>query len=520
MDAQLKNVQTDTLVLKNGHLAILVGKPSLTNIRWLIVGVKYQADETGANLLTGEIWIDELRLSNVRKDKGVAMRARADFKWSDFFTLNGEYNRKDADFHTVNERFGEGANSRSGNLNASIQLHRFLPASWGFSIPVSTTYSKNLSTPKYIPGTDILLNKSNPLLKQYQNNSEQRGLNVSISKQSKSRNFFMRALVDPVSGTFSYSRNDMSNSMTKFSNSVTMNGSFRYRLSPSGQTYVLPFQFLGKKGIFKKLAQAKFNYLPTSLNFDLTANKSNSNSETREGIVRQDTTAMISKNFDTAFQPFQMLTIDYSKSMSSDMRFEPDWTTVLTTLNPGIPTQNDQTFGVGLNPKIISWFNPSTKYTANYRWSDNFQMKSQGTGTSASISTSISLNGTFDPTKFIQMFSRKKSSKAPVIRKPVVQQLPKSEEPGKESPEKTKSEQAKDDGKSFHILSIFSGIGGVFKKIDPNTVSVTDTKSSNDYGILGTPDLGYQFGFSLDPHVPVSPNLTSNRSSQKQDYRV
>jgi cell surface protein SprA len=520
------SANSDSLTLKNGHRAIIVGKPSLTNVRWLVVGVRYKANATSGNLFSGELWIDELRLSNVRKDKGMAMRAKVDFQLSDLFTLNGQYNRKDADFHTVNERFGEGSNSEGKSLNASLQLHRFFPSSWGISIPVSTTYNNNLSIPKYIPGTDILLNASNPLLNEYQNKSEQKGFNVSISRSGKSRNFLMRALVDPVSGSFNYSRSDMSNSMTKYSRSITSNGSFRYRLSPSGQNYVLPFSWVGKKGLLKKMSQVKLTYLPTSVNFDLTANKSNSNSESRisgseKGIERSDTTASLTKSFDIGFQPFQILTLDYSKSMSSDMRFVPDWGVVFTDLNPGIPTSNDQTFGIGLNPKIVSWFNPSTKYNANYKWSDNFQMKNQGTGTSSSISTTLSLNGTFDPAKFLQMFSRKKSTKNQAPRKPVIQAPPKQEKDAQSDVDPAKKKTEKNAaGSSFTLFTALSKAGGLFKKIDPITVSVTNTRSSNDFGILGTPDMRYQFGLSMDPNVEFSPNLTSNRSNQREDYRI
>lgn len=516
VQAQISNVHTDTMTILNGQKIILVGKPSLTNIRWLIAGVKNK----GSNLFIGQIWLDELRLSNVRKDKGMAMRARADFKLSDFFTINGEYNRKDADFHTVNERFGEGSNTRGGNLNASIQLHKFLPASWGFSIPVSTTFTKNQSTPKYIPGTDIILNKSNPLLNQYQSNSEQKGLSISVSKSSKSRNIFTRVLLDPVSSSFNFAQSKMNNSMTEYAKTISAGGSFRYRLTPSNQNYIQPFLWLGKKKFLKGLAQSKFNYLPTSLNFDLTGNKSNSNSKTREGVITSDTTAILSRNFDTGFQPFQMLSIDYSKSASSDMRFTPNWNVILTDMDPGLPTEKNQNFSIKLNPKLFPWFSPNAGYSANYRWNDNPQLKNQGTGTSASITSSLTLSGSFDPGKLIQGFAKKKASaKPPQIRQPVIpEQSPKNDgnKDNKAKPEPGKKEESK----PFILISALSSIGGLFKKIDPISVNITESTSSNDFGILGTPDLNYQFGFSMNPRVRFSPNLTSNRSSQRNDSRL
>jgi cell surface protein SprA len=515
VQAQIQDVHSDTTIIRNNQQIILVGKPSLTNIRWLIVGIK----NNGNAPFVGQIWLDELRLSNVRKEKGMAMRARADFKLSDFFSLNGEYNRKDADFHTVNERFGEGSNTRSGNLNASIQLHKFLPASWGFAIPVTTTFAQNLSTPKYIPGTDILLNKNNPLLTRYQNISKQNGVSVSLSKSSKSRNVFTRILLDPVSGSFNFAQSDMSNSMTEYAKTISSSGSFRYRLTPSNQNYIQPFQWLGKKGFLKTIALSKFNYLPTSLSYDLTGNKSNANSKTREGVLTSDTTATLTRNFDTGFQPFQILSVDFSKSASSDMRFTPNWGVIFTDLDPGLPTEKNQNFTVKLNPKIFSWLTHNASYSANYRWSSNPQLKNQGTGTNASITSSMTLSGSFDPGKMMQgLFKKKPTAKTPQIRQPILPQSPKKEDAKNEAakPETGK----KGESKPFILTSVLSGFGGVFKKIDPISINITESTSSNDYGILDTPDLSYQLGFSMDPKVRFSPNLTSNRSSQRNDSRL
>lgn len=505
VQAQLKNAYTDTLLLPNGHKAILVGKPSLTNIRWLIVGVQNK----GNTPFTGEIWIDELRLSNVRKDRGMAIRAKMHFDWAGVMGFNAEYNRKDADFHTVNERFGQGSNSRSGTLNGNIQLHKFLPTSWGFSIPVNVNYSKSLATPKYIPGTDIILNKSNPFLEQYQTNNEQKGMSISFSKGSKSRNWLVRTLLDPISTRFSYSQNDMSNSMTKYSQSVSTNSAFQYQLSPGRQNYFQPFRFLGKRRLLKPITQSKFYYLPTKFDIDLTANRTTRNSESREGIFLSDTTAQFSKSIGLGFQPFQMLTLDYNRAMNSDMRFIKDWSVIFSDFTPGFPISNTQTFGMGLTPKLVSWFSPSVRYNANYQWSDNFQMKNQGTGTSASISSSLNINGNLDFNNLLKSFGKKPGARTSPIRRPVTQ-------PPEGEKTQAPANQEKKGGFRFRL----PGPKAILQKLDPISMTMTQTWSSNDYGILGTPALNYQFGFSMDPKVRYSPNLSTNRKTQRKDFRL
>ena len=56
----------------------------------------------------GQVWMNELRLSNVKKDKGIALRASVDFAWADLLRFNGDINKQDADFHNVATRLAAG----------------------------------------------------------------------------------------------------------------------------------------------------------------------------------------------------------------------------------------------------------------------------------------------------------------------------------------------------------------------------------------------------------------------------
>ena len=48
----------------------IVGKPALNRLQYFTLIVKNTANEP----ISGELWIDELRLSGIKKEKGVAMR--------------------------------------------------------------------------------------------------------------------------------------------------------------------------------------------------------------------------------------------------------------------------------------------------------------------------------------------------------------------------------------------------------------------------------------------------------------
>ena len=512
-----KNALSDSLKLQNGHIVSVVGKPSLTNIRWLILGV---TNKDNKSPFSGGFWVDELRVSNVQKDKGMAMRARADLRFSDVIALNGEFTRQDADFHTVNERFGGGSNSIGGAANASIALHKFLPSSWGLVIPISLNYSKSLSTPKYLPNSDILINKRtmpDSLLKKIRSDAQQQGISVSFSK-SKSRNIFMRYLLDPFRSSMSYSRSDMSNSQILFSRNLNITGSLNYSLSLSGQNYIQPFKWLGNGWLLKKMSQIRFYYLPSILNIDFSGNQSNRSQETREGVLSKDTTANFTRRVNTAFKPFSTLSMDYSRSYSSDMR-RAEWSGVLADLSPGDATSEDQSFSTNFDPKIFSFFSPSFRFNSNYRWNNNVQMKAQGTNESASVGSSITIGGSFDPSRLVDSFSNKTTSAKPrTIRAPDKENLiPKQEEQKKDNNDKTNKKN------EFVLIALLKKTGSLIKKIDPISINLTQRDDRNDNGIVnGKPNFLYQFGFpgSSNLGFDYSQYVGSNKISKRNDLSL
>ena len=137
-----------------GEKIKIVGKPALNRLQYFSVGIKNTGDEP----ITGEVWLDELRLSGVKKESGVAMRVQSKFNLSDLGSATFAYSRQDADYHRLQERLSKKTNT-SENLNVSgkMDLHRLLPRSWGISIPLNGSITRNQSRPKYFSGEDILV---------------------------------------------------------------------------------------------------------------------------------------------------------------------------------------------------------------------------------------------------------------------------------------------------------------------------------------------------------------------------
>ena len=89
-------------VVLTGKKIIIKGEPALSRIQHFIVGINNKTNEP----ITGQVWIDELRLSGVKKEKGTAMRVQSNFQLADIGKASIIYNRKDADFHVLQQRLG------------------------------------------------------------------------------------------------------------------------------------------------------------------------------------------------------------------------------------------------------------------------------------------------------------------------------------------------------------------------------------------------------------------------------
>jgi hypothetical protein len=145
----------------NGKLIRIKGNPSLGAISQLYIGAINNGE---LRSYTGEIWVDELRLTNANDKTGEAAKAFIGFNLADLASFNGSIQYQTAEWRSVDGNRTEGrfssansANTRSWGLNGSVSLHKFYLERWGISLPFSFNINNTTSDPKYLPGNDILV---------------------------------------------------------------------------------------------------------------------------------------------------------------------------------------------------------------------------------------------------------------------------------------------------------------------------------------------------------------------------
>ncbi len=143
-----------------GSYYVVRGTPALTNIRYIWVGVENPVDK-GKAIVSGDIWFNELRVSDVDDTPGWAYRFDTQLKIADFGNATFNYSKMDPYFHGLDQRFGSRTNSVNWAASANFALERFLPSSMqGTSLPFSYSHTENIVNPQYFPNTDIRVDQA------------------------------------------------------------------------------------------------------------------------------------------------------------------------------------------------------------------------------------------------------------------------------------------------------------------------------------------------------------------------
>jgi cell surface protein SprA len=474
----------------DGTLWTVRGKPALRNIKILQAGV-FNMDKN--KLFTGEVWLNELRLSNVKKDKGIAMRARMDFAWADLLRVNGEINQKDADFHNVGERFGTGDNKFSGQFGANVNIDKFLPAKLGIAIPVSVNYSKSESTPKYMPGSDIEVTDALPdtTLEQIRNYTEKRGMSASFGFNTKSQNFVVKNIIRPFKASYSRNEGKGSNSRTEYSKNKSESGSASWGIVFGRNNFVRPFKFLEQSKYAVKLSDMKLYYSPQSFTTKIAGSRSASESMTRSGVLSENSTFKITRGMSGNMKFIESLTLDMSRNYTNDLRDMPDslvWDNIKSG-DLGELTNVDQNTTLKFNPKIFAWFTTNFNYNVNFRYAYNRQQKISAK--SATQGGNMSAGGNLNLSTLMKTIYKPKGGAARRSKSAPARRPPGEKKDGAAKPGKKKES-------NFRIMGIVTGFVEMF---DPFNVKYATRNNMTKYGLVGMPVTGFQLGLTEDPGV-------------------
>ena len=274
----------------------IVGNPNLANIRTVMIGVRNASRDQ--NRLTddgmpksGEIWVNELRLTEFNEKGGWAANARVNARLADFGSVTLSGNTVRAGFGSIEKKVNERSKENLMQYDASgnFELGKFFPKDAGVRIPVYAGYSQEISNPLYNPkDPDIEMSAylSNPeLSNEYKQDLKddardytmRKSLNLTNVKiESRSANKKNPLSISNFSTSLGYNEVFSRNVSTEFDIRKGYNGSFLYNYNNRPKPYE-PFKRTKNKLLRRRSMRIvrDFNvyYLPKMLSFRNDMNK-------------------------------------------------------------------------------------------------------------------------------------------------------------------------------------------------------------------------------------------------------
>ncbi len=183
----------------NGKEMAIYGNPNLGEVRGMLVSVLNPKRVDGPTLGV-EVWINELRLSQLNEQGGWAAIGRVDVQLADLGSLSLSASHRSIGFGNIDQRVNERAKEATTQLDFSsnLELGKLLPKALGLSIPFYGSYSSLSKTPQFDPfDLDVKLKDK---LNSVSSDKKDSIRNVAIEKETTSTINFTNVRVQPKAG--------------------------------------------------------------------------------------------------------------------------------------------------------------------------------------------------------------------------------------------------------------------------------------------------------------------------------
>ncbi|MGB4415783.1 MAG: cell surface protein SprA [Paludibacter sp.] len=316
----------------------VVGNPTISEVENIMIGIR----NVSGDIKSGEIWVNELRMSEFDEDGGWAAMGNMAVGLSDIGAVNLSGRMETAGYGSIESNVMDRRTDDLYQMNFStnMELGRFLPEKAKIQLPAYFSYTNETITPKYNPlDEDVLLSDAldniqnqkdrDTLIMVSQTVSKSRSFNISSAKiniKSKNPQFY-----DPanVSFTYSYSERNQTSAEVERNLEKQERAAVNYNFSFNPKPFE-PFKNIKalNKPAFKILSDLNFNYLPSSLSFNSDMNRLFSQVKLRD-LTQTGSANNFDLNFSKDFMWNRNFDIKYDLSRS--MHF-----TLQTAMNANI----------------------------------------------------------------------------------------------------------------------------------------------------------------------------------------
>ncbi len=398
---------------EKGNKVTVSGNPNLSSIRTIMIGVRNPKSGNNINVddglpKSGEIWLNELRLTDFNESGGWAANGRASARLADFGNVTFAGTTSTPGFGSIEQKMNERSREQiiQYDVSSNFEMGKFFKPESGVTIPIYAGYSKSLVNPQYNPlDPDIELKDAidqardqaeQDSIKRYSQNVVERKsfavTNVRLNKQGGGQPKIYS--ISNWSSSFSLNEMSSTNPNLEYYNTTKIRGNISYNYN-SRPKNVQPFKkvkFLSNNW-FRLIKDLNFYYLPSRLSFRTDMDRSYMEKQIRN-INNPDFIVQPTFKKDFYWNRYYDLKFDLSRNLKFDFSAtniaridEPEgrfyketdyyeeyrdsiWTNII---NMGRTTsyfhQFNLSYTIPINKiPLLDWMTMNARYNGTYGW--------------------------------------------------------------------------------------------------------------------------------------------------------
>ncbi|MCD4711022.1 MAG: cell surface protein SprA, partial [Bacteroidales bacterium] len=434
---------------EKGNRISVSGNPNMSSIRTIMIGVRnpkagnnpYGEDDGLPK--TGEIWLNELRLTDFNESGGWAANGRATLKLADFGNVTFAGNTSQPGFGSIEQKVQERQREQiiQYDVSSNLQMGKFFKQESGVNIPVFASYSKAIVNPEYNPlDPDILLKEAideaeteaerDSIIRNARDMVERKSFAVTNVRMNKAGT--KKRIYSLSNWSTSFSMNEMvsRNPNLKYYNTKKVRGNISYNFNTRPKN-VQPFKSVKwmNSEWLRLVKDFNFNYTPSRISFRTDMDRYYLEKEVRninnpdfyvQPTFKKD--FYWNRFFDLKFDITRNLRFDFSSTHNARIdepegrwNYDYEWDALRDTiLNFGRTTsyfhQFNASYTIPINKiPLLDWTSASARYGGTYGWDvgpiipDDPVYGSINLGNTIKNSNTIQLNGQLN---FVNLYNK------------------------------------------------------------------------------------------------------------------
>ncbi len=426
---------TDYEVFDGNNKITIKGMPNISDVKVIMIGVRNPKDN--GKCKTGEIWVNELRLTDFDEKGGWAATVNSNITLADLGNLMVAGTYSSAGFGSIDQSMGERKkdNTFQYDIATNLELGKFFPEKTGLRIPMHYDKSEMVNNPEYSPlNPDILFKddlntyatqkEKDSIKKLSQDYVSRRSINFMNVKKDRVGNTTKAHIYDVENLDFTYAYTEVFSRNVDIEYNIlkTYKGAIGYNFSTNPKN-VSPFaknKFLGKTKVLGLVKDFNFFYFPKMLSFRTDLDRGYSENLIRNksiGIVKIEPycvkTFTWNRQYDLKYDLSKAINFTYSANANAridelpgvvdknNSDYEAQKKEILDNIKSfGRITNYNQTYTGTWNLPInklplMDFVNATAAYTGEYHWTAS-PLSAQELGNTIENSNTKQINGNFN----------------------------------------------------------------------------------------------------------------------------